>query len=97
MAIFRQSQLGKLLARLLATIQTCMQDSRQFRRTELIEGVSRHSRVLDALNFARDRAKPAIKAKIAIQIQKFTAELEKMEAELHDLNVQQIRKELSGG
>jgi hypothetical protein len=59
--------------------------------------VSRHRRVLDALNFARDRAKPVIKDKIAIQIQKFTQELEKMEAELHDLNVQQIRKELSGG
>lgn len=74
-----------------------MQDSRQLRRTELIEGISRHRRVLYGLNFARDRSKPAIKDKIASQIQEFTKELEKMEAELHDLNVQQIRKELSGG
>jgi len=53
--------------------------------------------VLHALNFARGRAKPAIKDKIATRIQEFTKELEKMETELHDLNVQQIRKELSGG
>ena len=74
-----------------------MQDSRQLRRTELIEGISRHRRVLQALNFGRDRAKPDIRDKIATRIREFAQELHKMEAELHDLNVQQIRKELSSG
>jgi hypothetical protein len=92
----RQSQTNELLAAPLGYNTIAMQGSTQLRRTELIEGVRRHRRVLWSLNFARERA-PEIKERAAIQIQEFTQELNKLEAELHDLNVRQIRKEQSGG
>jgi hypothetical protein len=49
------------------------------------------------MKYAEERAPLAMKEGIASRIQEIAEELRRMESELHDLNVQQIREELAGG
>lgn len=73
-----------------------MHESRQLRRAKLTEGVRRHRRLLSAMRLADDRASSlSVKDRVASRIQEISGELRKMEGELHELNVQQIREELS--
>ena len=74
-----------------------MQESRQLRKTKLVEGIKRHRFSLYAMKFAGNRAPSSVKDKIESRIQEIPNELHKMEDELHELNVQQIREELKGG
>jgi len=72
-------------------------ESRQLRRAKLTEAVRRHRGVLRTMKYAEERAPLAMKEGIASRIQEIAEELRRMESELHDLNVQQIREELAGG
>jgi len=74
-----------------------MQESRQLRRAKLTEAVIRHRRLLRTMKFAAESAPLSIKEKVTSRIREITEELRRMENELHDLSVQQIREELSSG
>ena len=73
-----------------------MQESRQLRRAKLTEGIERHRRSLYVMKIAEDKAPLSVKDRLASRIQEIADELHKIEDELHELNVQQIREELSG-
>lgn len=75
--------------------ETQMHESRQLRRARLTEGIRGHRRLLSAMRFAEDKASSSVKDRVASRIQELSGELRKMEGELHELNVQQIREELS--
>jgi hypothetical protein len=47
--------------------------------------------------FTQDRLPSPVRERHASLIQQMTEELQKMEAEYHELNVEQIREELKGG
>jgi len=49
------------------------------------------------MKFAAESAPLSIKEKVTSRIREITEELRRMENELHDLSVQQIREELSSG
>ena len=49
------------------------------------------------MKFAQDRLTSPVRERHASLIQRMTEELQKMEAEYHELNVEQIREELKGG
>jgi hypothetical protein len=74
-----------------------MNESRQIRRAKLAEQVKRYRRLLSAMRLAEERGASSMNESIAGRIQAISDELRKMEEELHELNVQQIRDELSGG
>lgn len=76
-----------------------MEQNRQLRRAQLAEEIRRHRRSLDLAKIAQARlpssAPASVKDQITAHVQKISEDLHKMEAELHELNVQQIREELS--
>ena len=74
-----------------------MQENRQRRRAELAQEIPRTRSSLSMMKFAQDRLPSPRKERHATLIQQWTEELQKMEAEYHELNVELIREELSGG
>ena len=74
-----------------------MQESRQFRRGRLAEEIARKRQSLSTMKITQDRLPSPVRERRANLIQQMTEELEKMEAEYHKLNVEQIREELKGG
>jgi hypothetical protein len=75
---------------------TQVHESRQLRRAKLTEGIKRHRRSLYVMRIAEDQAPLSAKDKLASRVQEIADELHKMENELHELKLQQIREELSG-
>jgi hypothetical protein len=90
-------KIDRFVAPLVARVsETQMHESRQLRRAKLTEGIRGHRRLLSAMRFAEDKASSlSVKDRVASRIQELSSELRKMEGELHGLNVQQIREELS--
>jgi hypothetical protein len=74
-----------------------MQESRQVRRGTLAQEIARKRHSLYVMKIAQDRLPSPLRERHASLIQEMTEELQKMEAEFHELNVQQIREELKGG
>jgi len=74
-----------------------MQESPQARRGKLAQEIVRQRSSLSAMKFAQDRLTSPVRERHASLIQRMTEELQKMEAEYHELNVEQIREELKGG
>jgi hypothetical protein len=74
-----------------------MQETRQLRRAKLTHEVGRKRELLHTMKFAVDKAPFKMKERLANGIQEVEEELRKMEKELHELNVRQIREELSSG
>ena len=74
-----------------------MQDSRQVRRGRLAEEITRKRHSLYVMKIAQDRLPSPMRERHASLIQQITEDLQKMEAEYHELNVEQIREELKGG
>jgi hypothetical protein len=74
-----------------------MQESRQARRGKLAQEIVRKRSSLSVMKFAQDRLPSPLRDRHASHIQQMTEELQKMEAEYHELNVEQIREELKGG
>lgn len=74
-----------------------MQEDRQLRRAKLAQEIPRRRDSLSVMKFAQDRLPSPIRERRATLIQQWTEELEKMEAEYHELNVELIREQLKGG
>jgi hypothetical protein len=74
-----------------------MQESRQLRRAELAEGIKRCRHSLYVMKITEDKVSLSMKERIASHIREIEDELRRMEDEFHELNVQQIREELSNG
>jgi hypothetical protein len=74
-----------------------MQESRQVRRGKLAQEIARKRSSLSVMKFAQDRLPSPVRERHASLIQQMTEELQKMEAEYHALNIEQIREELKGG
>ena len=74
-----------------------MQESRQARRGKLAQEIVRKRSSLSEIKFAQSRLPSPVKERHASLIQQMTVELQKMEAEYHELNVEQIREELKDG
>ena len=74
-----------------------MQESRRVRRGKLAQEIARKRSSLSVMMFTQDRLPSPVRARHASLIQQMTEELQKMEAEYHELNVEQIREELKGG
>jgi hypothetical protein len=74
-----------------------MQESRKLRRAELAEEIKRRRERLYVMKIAKDRVPLSVRERYARRIQEIEDELQRMEGEFHELNVQQIREELSGG
>jgi hypothetical protein len=74
-----------------------MQESHQLRRAKLAETIARHRRSLSVLKLAEEKVPLPEKGRFANGIQELEDELKAMEDEFHELNVQQIREELSNG
>jgi hypothetical protein len=73
-----------------------MQQSRQVRRGKLAQEVARKRHSLCVMRIAQDGLPSPMRERHVSLIQAMTEELQKMEAEYHELNVQQIRDELKG-
>jgi len=71
-----------------------MQESHQVRRGKLAQEIARTRRKLEAMKIAQNVVPSSVKERHAALIQTVTGELEKMEAEYHQLNVEQIHDEL---
>ena len=76
-----------------------MREDRQLRRAKLAEEIPRRRSSLSVMKFAQDRLLSPMRERRFREnlIQKWTEELERMEAEYHELNVELIREELKGG
>jgi len=74
-----------------------VQASRPIRRAKLAAAINRQRRILYALKIARDGVPQRPKDMHTSRIEEITKELHRMEIELHELNVQQIREELKEG
>jgi hypothetical protein len=74
-----------------------MEQDRKLRRGKLAQEIPRIRDSLSVMKFAQDRLPSSMRERRAIRIQQLTEELQKMEAELHELNVELIREELKGG
>jgi hypothetical protein len=74
-----------------------MQESRQVRRGRLAEEIARKRHSLYSMKMAQGSLPPTMRERHASRVREMTEELQKMEAEYHELNVQQIREELKGG
>ena len=74
-----------------------MQESRQVRRGKLAQEIARKRSSQSVMMFTQDRLPSPVRERRASLIQQMTKELQKMEAEYHELNVEQIREELKGG
>jgi hypothetical protein len=97
--ILRQlNGLGRFVAALVATMSEAymMQERRQLRRSKLAEGIRRRRHLLSALA-ALKKTPMSVEIRAESHIQEISDELRKMEDELHELNVQQIREESSSG
>jgi hypothetical protein len=70
-----------------------VQESRQVRRATLAQGIARKRHSLYVMRIAQDVLPSPMRERHASVIQAMTEELQKMEAEYHELNVQQIREE----
>jgi hypothetical protein len=73
-----------------------MQEDRRLRRAKLAQEIPRRRHSLSMMNFTQDRLPSPMRERHATLIQQWTEELEKMEAEYHELNVELIREELKG-
>ena len=73
-----------------------MQESRQVRRGKLAQEIARKRRQLEAMKITQNCVPSSVKERHAVLIQDLTEELQKIEAEYHELNVEQIREELKG-
>jgi len=74
-----------------------MLESRQLRRAKLAEGIARRRQSLWLMKITEDKAPLSAKERLANRIRNIEDELRRMEDEFHELNVQQIREELSNG
>ena len=74
-----------------------MRESRQLRRGRLAQEIARKRRSLSVMTIAQDRLPSSVRERHAGLIEQMTEELRKMEAEYHELNVEQIREELKRG
>ena len=74
-----------------------MQESRQLRRGRLAQEIARKRRSLSVMTIAQDALPAPVRERHASLIEQMTEELQKMEAEYHELNVEQIREELKRG
>ena len=74
-----------------------MQQDRQLRRAKLAQEIPRKRDSLSVMKFAQDRLPSPVRERRATLIQQWAEELEKMEAEYHELNVELIREQLKGG
>jgi hypothetical protein len=73
-----------------------MQESRELRRGKLAEEIARKRRSLSVMIMPDGLPLPARERRARL-IEQMTEELQKMEAEYHELNVEQIREELKRG
>ena len=73
-----------------------MQESRQVRRGRLAEEIARKRHSLYLMKMAQGSLPSTMRERHASRGE-MTEELQKMKAEYHELNVQQIREELKGG
>jgi hypothetical protein len=73
-----------------------MQESRELRRGRLAEEIARKRRSLSVMIVPDGLPSPARERRVRL-IEQMTEELQKMEAEYHELNVEQIREELKRG
>lgn len=71
-----------------------MQESRQARIGKLAQEIARERRSLWEMKFMQEKFASSVGEKHATIIREMSEELQKMEAEYHDLNVEQIREEL---
>jgi hypothetical protein len=74
-----------------------MQESRQLRRAGLAQEIARKRRSLSVMKIAQDRLPSSVKERRASLIEQMTEDLQKMEAEYHELNVEQVHEELKRG
>ena len=74
-----------------------MQKNRQLRRAKLAQEIPRMRDFLSIMKFAQDRLPSPKGDRHATLIRQWTEELEKMEAEYHELNVELIREQLKAG
>ena len=74
-----------------------VKDSRQLRRGRLAQEIARRRRSLSVMKITEDLLPPSVRERRANVIQQMAAEPERMEAEYHELNVEQIHEELKGG
>ena len=70
---------------------------RSARRAMLAKEIKRKRFSLNALKMTEGKISSSVKEVHAAAIQKVADELERLEEEFHELNVQQIRKELGEG
>ena len=74
-----------------------MQEDCKLHRAKLAQEIPRKRNSLSMMKFVQDRLPSSIRERRATLIQQLTQELEKMEAEYHELNVELIREGLKGG
>ncbi len=74
-----------------------MQENRQARIAKLAQEIARKRRSLHEMKFIQEKFPSSVGEEHAAIIREVTEELPKMEAELHNLYVEQIREELKGG
>ena len=74
-----------------------MQESRHLRRAKLAAGIKRYRHLLYVMKITEDKLTSSLKERHATRIRIMLDELRRMEDEFHELNVQQIREELSNG
>jgi len=73
-----------------------MQESRQVRRGKLAQEIACTRRRLEVMKITQNSLPSSAKERRLALIRGMTEELQKMEAEYHRLNVEQIRAELKG-
>jgi hypothetical protein len=73
-----------------------MQESRQVRRGKLAQEIARKRRQLEAMKITQNSVPSSVEERHAVLIQDLTEKLQRIEAEYHELNVEQIREELKG-
>jgi hypothetical protein len=71
-----------------------VEESRQSRIAKLAPEIARKRRKLSIMKIAHDKVPPYMRERHGNQIQQISEELQKLEAEFHNLNVEQIREEL---
>ena len=74
-----------------------MQESRQLRRAWLAREIEARACVLDILRRAGREAFDALPDEAQVRMVKTFKELQRFKAELHELNIQQIREEMNAG
>ena len=74
-----------------------MQESRQTRIAKLTQEIARKRRSLWEMKFMQKKFPSSVGERHATIIREMSEELPRMEAELHDLYIEQIREELNSG